>query len=652
VTASYAGRLTTIDITDPFHPTIVSSLQNASLLPLPVDVAVANGYAYVANETTTGGPFLVVDVRNPAAPSVAGSLSSAAALNGSYRVRVRNKFAYVAATYSAALAVMDISDPNNPRLAASFTSSSLLNRSVGVDLDPSAQYAVSTSPWLATETRNLYPPFPFQPGGPTMTGTFNVIGLDPVPIGVTISSAPASTTTATTAAFAFQMTDAVATPRCQIDGAPAGLCTTPTSQSYSSLALGSHTFTVQAFDAADRTASATYTWTITGQAPVNTQLPQVSGQVAVGNQLQASTGTWTGSAATYSYQWQRCDSGGANCQPIIGGATAASYTVAGADVGSTLRVTVTATNGAGQASADSAATAVVPQPQPPVNTQLPQVSGQATVGSQLQATSGSWSGSPAPTYAYQWQRCDSGGANCQPIGAATAASYAIVSADVGSTLLVTVTASNSAGQASANSAATAIVPQPAAGALAPTSPLLDDFNRANGPVGSNWTLIKSGSFATMNVASNAAVNSNSASQFAWNYWNAASFGPDAEAYATVATYAGNDVLRIGARVTVGSSYSGYFVAIAATGAWSIIRIDNGSAVTLATGPVDAVSSGDKIAIRIVGSVVTALHYTAAGGWKQVQSYNTAGDATRYTAAGRLALEFRYSTIDNFGGGGL
>jgi hypothetical protein len=194
-----------------------------------------------------------------------------------------------------------------------------------------------------------------------------------------------------------------------------------------------------------------------------------------------------------------------------------------------------------------------------------------------------------------------------------------------------------------------VVPQPS---LAPTTPVLDNFNRANGSVGANWTVMKSGSFSTMNISGNAAVNPSS-TQFAWNYWNAGSFGPDVEAYATVASYGSNDVIRIGARVTGGSSYSGYFVAVSAAGVWSIIRIDNGgSPVTLAGGVSDPLASGDQIAIRIVGSVVTALHKTPSGTWRQVLSYDTAHDATRYTAAGRLAIEFRYSTIDDFGGGGI
>jgi hypothetical protein len=183
--------------------------------------------------------------------------------------------------------------------------------------------------------------------------------------------------------------------------------------------------------------------------------------------------------------------------------------------------------------------------------------------------------------------------------------------------------------------------------------VLDAFNRANGGAGSNWSLIRPSGFATMNVSGNAAVDS-STSAFAWNYWNAANFGPDSEAYVTVASYGASDVIRIGARVTGGTNaHSGYYVAVSATGAWTIIRIDNGgsSPLTLASA-TRPISSGDKIGIRIVGSIVTALHYTTAAGWVQVLTYNTSSDTIRYTAAGRLALEFKTSTLDDFGGGAL
>jgi hypothetical protein len=180
---------------------------------------------------------------------------------------------------------------------------------------------------------------------------------------------------------------------------------------------------------------------------------------------------------------------------------------------------------------------------------------------------------------------------------------------------------------------------------------LDNFNRANGGAGANWSLIRPSGFAALNVSANQAVDS-SASLFTWDFWNAATFGPDSEAYATV-TAVGSDAIRIGARVTNGgtTSHSGYYVAISGTGGWSILRIDAGASTTLITGPTQTLAAGDKIAIRIVGSVITALHFSA-GNWQQVTSYDTAADSTKYSAAGRLALEFRNSTLDDFGGGSI
>ena len=113
VTASYGNRLTIIDISDPLHPAIVGSLYSSSQLPVPVDVAVAGGYAYVANELVSNGRVAVVDVRNPASPQFVGSVAGPA-LNGAYRIRIRNNFAYVAATYSPSMSVIDISDPGQP----------------------------------------------------------------------------------------------------------------------------------------------------------------------------------------------------------------------------------------------------------------------------------------------------------------------------------------------------------------------------------------------------------------------------------------------------------------------------------------------------------------------------------------------------------
>jgi hypothetical protein len=97
-----------------------------------------------------------------------------------------------------------------------------------------------------------------------------------------------------------------------------------------------------------------------------------------------------------------------------------------------------------------------PPPVPPVNAVLPAISGVATEGQALQAASGTWTGSPT-SFAYQWQDCDSSGAGCVNVNGATASSYTLASSDVGHTLRVVVSASNTGGSVSASSAATAVV---------------------------------------------------------------------------------------------------------------------------------------------------------------------------------------------------
>jgi hypothetical protein len=105
--------------------------------------------------------------------------------------------------------------------------------------------------------------------------------------------------------------------------------------------------------------------------PKNTALPTVSGTPQPAEELTATTGTWTGGARTFAFQWQRCDTTGAGCVDVTG-ATGRTYGVRTADVGHTMRVVVTATNLAGSTSANSDNTAVVhtastPPPTPAAN---------------------------------------------------------------------------------------------------------------------------------------------------------------------------------------------------------------------------------------------------------------------------------------------
>jgi hypothetical protein len=184
--------------------------------------------------------------------------------------------------------------------------------------------------------------------------------------------------------------------------------------------------------------------TVTPEAPSNTAVPTIAGTPRDGLTLTASPGTWDGTAPiAHTYQWQRCDSSGANCANVSG-ATAATYPLAPGDVGTRMRVVVTGTNAGGSATGTSVPTAIVVG-NPPVNTVLPTVSGTALDGQTLGSTLGTWTGTPTITYTRQWLRCDTAGASCQVVPGATASTYALIPADVGKRLRLSVTGTNMAG---------------------------------------------------------------------------------------------------------------------------------------------------------------------------------------------------------------
>jgi hypothetical protein len=187
--------------------------------------------------------------------------------------------------------------------------------------------------------------------------------------------------------------------------------------------------------------------------PQNTTLPAIAANTGFDGSVtsySATTGVWTGSPTiTFLYQWRRCDSAGANCVDIAG-ATTSIYFPASTDIGSRLRVAVTATNSFGTTTAVFAGLA-------PTNTFRPSISGVEESGSSLFAGNGTWAGSTPFTFAYEWRRCNSSGGSCTPITTATSQSYLVQPGDVGGTLVVAVTAKNSVGSATAVSLPTGVI---------------------------------------------------------------------------------------------------------------------------------------------------------------------------------------------------
>ena len=149
-----------------------------------------------------------------------------------------------------------------------------------------------------------------------------------------------------------------------------------------------------------------------------------------GRTLTTQNGSWL-LASNYTYAWYRCDAGGGNCA-LVPGRGGPGYLLSTPDIGRRIRSLVTASNALGSASAFSAPSIVVTAA-PPVNQVPPSVSGTPVVGSTLSSSLGSWvdPNLHAVSYRRQWQRCTSNGFNCQNIAGATAASYRLVTADVG-----------------------------------------------------------------------------------------------------------------------------------------------------------------------------------------------------------------------------
>jgi PKD repeat protein len=125
---------------------------------------------------------------------------------------------------------------------------------------------------------------------------------------------------------------------------------------------GTYTVTLTVLDAEDGTASTTHQVTVRAAKPVNTGLPQISGDALTGDKLTASTGTWTNNPTSFDYQWQRCGKNGGGCQDILAASDESFWGPTPDEINFTVRVVVTATNASGSTSATSQPTAVVEPP--------------------------------------------------------------------------------------------------------------------------------------------------------------------------------------------------------------------------------------------------------------------------------------------------
>lgn len=151
---------------------------------------------------------------------------------------------------------------------------------------------------------------------------------------------------------------------------------TPAPQLLDTISLGRSAFSQPAFADGDLfVATESNLMAYVPAAPSNTGRPSITGATTDGQTLHEVNGSWTSNPTSFTYQWQRCDFAGNNCNAIPG-ATGQTYTLTDTDLGDTIRVQESATNALGTGGpATSDATNVIqaapappaPQPDQPVS---------------------------------------------------------------------------------------------------------------------------------------------------------------------------------------------------------------------------------------------------------------------------------------------
>lgn len=174
--------------------------------------------------------------------------------------------------------------------------------------------------------------------------------------------------------------------------------------------------------------------------PANTVLPVITGTLETGQTLSCSEGTWSEyPVGTKTYQWTR-DS------VDISGATSATYLLIGDDADALIGCEVTSANASGATTAVAADVGPIAGiPAAPTVAVAGTIAGNLNEGFLLTLTPTIWSGYPSPSVAIQWKR------NGVNIGGATSSTYTTVSADAGTTITCTETATNASGSNSSTS---------------------------------------------------------------------------------------------------------------------------------------------------------------------------------------------------------
>lgn len=471
------NSLTVLDIhTNPASPQEVGHVHDASNLFGAYGIGVSGTHAFVAAQgclsgqpcpnSSVGNSFAVLDVSDPANPalvpggvlhnnSLPGTWHGTDALDHADSVAISGNLAYVTAFLGNRLTVIDISDPAHPTIIASLLDPALTlpndvavegnyafvadQNSVGSGL---AEFTVVdiSSPSAPKVVASLVAP---SLGGAyriKVSGDFAYVSASSAAamnvINIADPTHPALVWSDTDDTHFWHTTGVSLDSTGQFLVASSPLQQNQTNQIFPPFTTTTGTVSTIALEPTPITIAITPS----SEPPATGASSTADFQFVAGNTVEAV----------------QCQLDGQGFAPCT---TQGSQQYAGLSNGSHTFI-VEGIDSAGNTVTDSYTWTVGPggpATSAPANTQVPTVSGSPVEGQTLTTGGGTWSGSPAPALAYQWQRCTSLGTGCVPIAGATGSSYTLVGDDVHSTITVVVTATNSAGSAVASSSATAVV---------------------------------------------------------------------------------------------------------------------------------------------------------------------------------------------------
>jgi hypothetical protein len=150
-----------------------------------------------------------------------------------------------------------------------------------------------------------------DPTPATYTWTIDTTAPD-----TSITAKPSATSNSTSATFSFTSTEASSSFSCSLDGGAFTACSSP--KVYTALSVASHTFKVQATDAAGNTDAtpASYSWTVTAITACPASTTILSGSLRTSNQLCSDNNTYyevnSTTSGTRTSSWYGAFTGVAN----------------------------------------------------------------------------------------------------------------------------------------------------------------------------------------------------------------------------------------------------------------------------------------------------------------------------------------------------